>query len=175
MSFMSLCVLWKYRYSAIETTSSAASFHAACRQWAERSIQTELASRSLLTQFGVVLQLWNRRQLGAIIVLEGRCVQIHFQALQLIQRLKDIAVPQVPLDPLQILEHARAQLVLVFPFAESLRQSLAKSASWRNPGRESNTVPCPNAAPSLSATSHARYPANLVCRQSKAVNSKTTA
>ncbi len=72
MSFMSLCVLWKYRYSAIETTSSAASFHAACRQWAERSIQTELASRSLLTQFGVVLQLWNRRQLGAIIVLEGR-------------------------------------------------------------------------------------------------------
>jgi hypothetical protein len=43
--------------------------------------------------------------------------------LQLIQRLKDIAVPQVPLDPLQILEHARAQLVLVFAFADSLRQS----------------------------------------------------
>ncbi len=41
------------------------------------------------------------------------------------RRPKDIAVPQVPLDPLQILEHARAQLVLVFPFAESLRQSLA--------------------------------------------------
>jgi hypothetical protein len=31
---------------------------------------------------------------------------IDFKAPQLIQRLKDLAVPQVPLDPLQILEHA---------------------------------------------------------------------
>jgi hypothetical protein len=38
------------------------------------------------------------------IAIEGRCIQIHVQALHLIQRLKHIAVPQVPLDPLQILE-----------------------------------------------------------------------
>src|SRR6202030_2327705 len=75
-----------------------------------------------------------------VLALEGRCVQIHFQALQLIQGLKHIAVPQVPLDPLQILDHARAQLVLIFPFTDALRQSLGSLVQYCQSHRQMKPV-----------------------------------
>jgi len=56
---------------------------------------------------------------------------MNFQALQLVQCLKHIAVPQEPFDPLQIFEHTRAQLILICAFADRLRQSLGSLIQYR--------------------------------------------
>jgi hypothetical protein len=60
---------------------------------------------------------------GLILPLECCALQIHLHELEVSESLKHVAVPQVPLDVLERLQHLRAQRLLVFAFSGRFGQA----------------------------------------------------